>query len=302
MIRVSVPLRGPGHASCKELSVLTQDGPARHIRFRLRRINHNFGSVLCMGDAKTLRKAADEVLRAVGGYSGKAALVDTESQSSESPACSKSNAFWTVFSKRFKSSMSILSANDTVHILRAFHSANKDTGVYVAAAPVIRPIISQLDKASLIDAVHIFSSRLKCRTQEELFRNLSNHIPNVLWSMHAGDITALLWHLSRAHCLDSSLAGYMSPKFNDGISSLNDIELGTASLAFARHGMGDMSFYEGICSNLSLDCSGEALFRAAWGLHMVGGDVTNIVGSRLLTCIDHVRCSGGYLMCVIFYI
>ncbi|GFE53054.1 hypothetical protein BaOVIS_004580 [Babesia ovis] len=292
MIRPSVLLRGPGHSSCKELSVVTQDGPARHFRFRMKPIKHDFGKVLCMADVKTLKKTADEVLRQVLTDKRSMTLPDawaSTGKHSSLQSDSKSPSFWTVFSKRFKASLPIMSADDTVHILRAFHAANKDTGVYVAAAPVMRQTIRDLDKQSLIDALHILSMRLKRNTQQDLFRAMADHIPNVLWKMTAADVAATLWHLSRARCLDSKLAAYVQPKFCDSIDSLNDIELGTAALAFARHGHADARLFNNITTKMSLQCSGEALFRAAWGMHMVGRDIADFLRDRVLTCVEHVQ-------------
>ncbi|GIX61636.1 uncharacterized protein BcabD6B2_10710 [Babesia caballi] len=198
MFRLTGQLRGPGHASCKELSVVTQDGPARRLRFRLKPIKHDFGRVLCMADAKTLRRAADEVLRETGSGTRQRVLPQEWTLHQDdmgARAAAKSQAFWTVFSKRFKASVPILSAADTVHVLRAFHALNKDTGelhygsrpsssgVYVAAAPTIRGKVQELDKRSLLDGLHILSRRLKTNTQQQLFRAMADQVPNVLWQM-----------------------------------------------------------------------------------------------------------------------
>ncbi|GBE59223.1 hypothetical protein, conserved [Babesia ovata] len=304
LFRLTGILRGPGHASCKELSVVTQDGPARHIRFRLKPIKHDFGKVLCMADAKTLRKTAEEVLRLEGATStSMVPLLEWEERrpATESQTQHKSKAFWTVFSKRFKASMPIMSAVDTVHVLRAFHEANKDTGVFVVAAPILRHRTQELDKKGLVDALHILSRRLKHNTQQQLFRTMADHVPNVLWQMSAADVVATLWHLSRAGLADKDLAAYMQPKFCDTEHTLDDIGAytaeifqsragrGTAALAFARHGHTDAALFRRIEAGMGQDCSGEALFRAAWGMHMAGVDVDALLGSHLLTCLQHIQ-------------
>ncbi|ORM40139.1 uncharacterized protein BXIN_1150 [Babesia sp. Xinjiang] len=281
-----------------------RDGPARRFRFRLKPIKHDFGRVLCMADARTLRATSDEVLGLVGrGKHRRALPEDWAGPSSKVTSVTKTNAFWTVFSKRFKACLPILSVNDTVHVLKAFHAANKDTGVYVAAAPLMRYNIRHLDKDLLIDALHILSTRLKRNTQQDLFRAMADHVPNVLWAMKgksyygnviymrhaASDIAATLWHLSRARCTDRKLAAHMQAKFCDTMDALNDLERGTAVLAFARHGHSDKSLFTSITSQLSKRCSGESLFRAAWGMHMVGLDVQDLLRDRLVTCVEHVK-------------
>lgn len=293
MIRLSLRLRGPGHASCKEMSVVTHDGPSRHMRFRLKRINQDFGKVLCMADARTLRNTAVEILEIVKQSGRCNLLTDDLSTSSDasSPVVDKTAGFWTVFSKRFKASLPILSARDTVKIIRAFDAAKQDTGVYVAAVLPLKQKIHELDKSSLIHGLHVLSKRLKKNTQKEFFSSIANHVPNVFWQMKALDMVATLWHLSQACHTDSSLAKYMQPKFCKLAEGLNDIELGTAALAFARHGHSDVRLFERIREIFPLDCSGEALFRLSWGFTMAGVEVADLLHNHAATVKDHVRVS-----------
>lgn len=226
MLRVTTWLKGPGHASCKEMSVATQDGPTRHLRFRLKRINHDFGRVLCMADVKTLRKTADEILGQGNRHPHSPALLMEKASHSSVPETStdaKSKAFWTVFSKRFKASMQIMSARDIVHVLKAFDASNQDTGVYVTAVLPLRQKVHELDKGGLIGALHVLSQRLRKNTQQQLFRALANHVPNVMWQMNATEITATLWYLSHACHKDAALAAYMQSKFCTLSDELKDI-------------------------------------------------------------------------------
>lgn len=100
--------------------------------------------------------------------------------------------------------MQIMSARDIVHVLKAFDASNQDTGmakfqgysygsgVYVTAVLPLRQKVHELDKGGLIGALHVLSQRLRKNTQQQLFRALANHVPNVMWQMNGMNLSTCL--------------------------------------------------------------------------------------------------------------